>query len=98
ILRPRDGQLEGETSGAFAWAGPIARARTAEARDDRFVAAVDVHSQVQTLAYIVRAVTPGEFAIPGVTAEDMYRPDVYARSAAGRITIAPARSGAGGQK
>ena len=38
-------------------------------------------------AYIVRAVTPGTFVHPAATVEDMYRPDRYARSAAGTLTI-----------
>ncbi len=88
ILRPADGLRDGP-SGAFAWVGRIDAAQTAEARDDRFVAAIDVINNDRTLAYVVRAVTPGEFAMPGVVAEDMYRPDVYARSAANRVTIAP---------
>ena len=40
-----------------------------------------------TVAYIVRAVTPGSFVHPAVTVEDMYRPERYARSAAGRLTV-----------
>jgi len=88
VLRPADGLRDGP-SGAFAWVGRIDAAQTAEARDDRFVAAIDVINNDRTLAYVVRAVTPGEFAMPGVVAEDMYRPDVYARSAASRVTIAP---------
>ncbi len=38
-------------------------------------------------AYIVRAVTPGSFVHPAATVEDMYRPDRYARTAAGTLTI-----------
>lgn len=40
-----------------------------------------------TAAYIVRAVTPGNFVHPAATVEDMYRPDRYARTAAGKLTI-----------
>lgn len=40
-----------------------------------------------TAAYIVRAVTPGKFVHPAATVEDMYRPDLYARTAAGSLTI-----------
>jgi uncharacterized protein YfaS (alpha-2-macroglobulin family) len=40
-----------------------------------------------TAAYIVRAVTPGKFVHPAATVEDMYRPDLYARTAAGTLTI-----------
>lgn len=40
-----------------------------------------------TLAYIVRAVTPGTFVYPAATVEDMYRPEKYARTAAGSLTV-----------
>lgn len=43
--------------------------------------------RVATAAYIVRAVTPGKFVHPAATVEDMYRPDLYARTAAGTLTI-----------
>jgi alpha-2-macroglobulin len=40
-----------------------------------------------TVAYIVRAVTPGKFIHPAATVEDMYRPERYARSGAGTLNI-----------
>ena len=40
-----------------------------------------------TVAYIVRAVTPGTFIHPAATVEDMYRPERYARSGAGTLTV-----------
>ncbi len=94
VLRAADGETEYGTDGVFAWVGEIDTAETAEARDDRFVAAIDVVEDTRTLAYVVRAVTPGTFTMPGVVAEDMYRPDVFARSAASEIEIAPQVSGA----
>ena len=72
-------------------------------RDDRFVASFDFFghpnhrggdgdearepSRTATVAYLVRAVTPGVFVHPAASVEDMYRPDRYARTAAGRLTI-----------
>ena len=41
------------------------------------------------VAYIVRAVTPGNFALPAVNVSDMYAPRIYARSTMGRVEIAP---------
>ena len=70
--------------------------QTAEARDDRYVAAIDVRSDAVILAYMVRAVTPGEYTIPGANVEDMYRPDVFARSQAGRVTIRSAATDSSG--
>ncbi|MEL7452151.1 MAG: alpha-2-macroglobulin family protein, partial [Pseudomonadota bacterium] len=97
VLRPADGDLENGDDGAFAWIGSINRPRTAEARDDRYVAAIDVRDESVTLAYLVRAVTAGDFTVPGVTAEDMYRPDVSARSKASRLVVSPRVAGAGGR-
>ena len=100
VLRSADGDRPSgsEADGAFSWLGEINDANTAEARDDRFVAAIDVRSDPVRLAYVVRAVTPGAFAMPGVNAEDMYRPDVFARSAPGRVTIETQSAGTGGQR
>lgn len=42
-----------------------------------------------TVAYIVRAVTPGTFVHPAATIEDMYRPERYARSGAGTLIVKP---------
>ena len=96
VLRPADGEQEYGNSGAFAYLGRLAHAQTAQAQDDRYVAAVDVYADAVTLAYVVRAVTPGDFAMPGVVAEDMYRPEVFARSKAGRVTISAAPGSVGG--
>lgn len=84
IIRPEDAG----NSGPYRFLGELAQADIAEARDDRFVAALDTRGQVsRRLAYIVRAVTPGDFVYPGAAAEDMYKPDVVGRSASGRIII-----------
>jgi uncharacterized protein YfaS (alpha-2-macroglobulin family) len=40
-----------------------------------------------TVAYLVRAVTPGSFVHPAATVEDMYRPDRFARTASGRLQV-----------
>ncbi|MEM8773233.1 MAG: alpha-2-macroglobulin [Pseudomonadota bacterium] len=87
ILTAKDGR-GGEANGPFKWIGEIARPRVAEARDDRFVAAVDIRGGNRfTLAYVVRAVTPGAFVMPGAVLEDMYRPGVFARTAQQQVTI-----------
>ncbi len=98
ILRPEDGMGYadewGETrrSGPYAFVGEITRPNIAEARDDRFVAALDlVNGRGFTLAYVVRAVTPGRFANAGAQIEDMYRPGVMGRSPPGVVAIASAR-------
>ncbi len=40
-----------------------------------------------TVAYLVRAVTPGSFVHPAATVEDMYRPDRFARTATGHLDV-----------
>ncbi len=57
-------------------------------RDDRYVAAVNRKGgQSFVLAYVVRAVTPGTFHVPGSYIEDMYDPAVHARGYMQRMTI-----------
>ncbi len=93
VLRPVDGaQREGASSGPYAWAGALSWTKVSEARDDRFVAAIDLYNNVGdfTLAYVVRAVTPGEYVFPGAVIEDMYRPGVFARTAVSKVKISPA--------
>ncbi len=74
-----------------------------EFRDDRFVAAFDFFAsenrrrnsdgdrseaaKTATVAYLVRAVTPGTFVHPAATVEDMYKPDRYARTATGQLSV-----------
>ncbi|MGE0408392.1 MAG: alpha-2-macroglobulin, partial [Amphiplicatus sp.] len=86
ILKPEDGANSG-ASGPYKWIGEISRPRIAEARDDRFVAAIDVRRERFTLAYVVRAVTPGTFVMPGAVVEDMYKPGVVGRTAKETLTI-----------
>ena len=54
-----------------------------ELRDDRFVAAINLAEGLEPfrIAYLVRAVTPGRYVWPATYAEDMYRPDRFARGA-----------------
>ncbi|MEZ5916299.1 MAG: alpha-2-macroglobulin family protein [Parvularculaceae bacterium] len=95
VLRPEDGARHSSsgTSGPYEWIGKIAYPKVAEARDDRFVAAIDLYDRgTFKLAYIVRAVTPGDFVFPGAVIEDMYKPGVFARTATARLKIASANS------
>jgi uncharacterized protein YfaS (alpha-2-macroglobulin family) len=61
-----------------------------EFRDDRFVAAFDRQAGDTapiTLAYVVRAVTPGIYAHPPASVEDMYRPQFSARTSSGMMEV-----------
>ena len=40
-----------------------------------------------TFAYLARASVPGRFALPPATVEDMFRPDLNGRTAAGRFEV-----------
>jgi uncharacterized protein YfaS (alpha-2-macroglobulin family) len=74
---------------AFDWLGEVEAAHS-EFRDDRFVAAFDRDSGGSgsyTVAYVVRAVTPGRYAHPAANVEDMYRPQLNARTAAGFLEV-----------
>ena len=65
-----------------------------EFRDDRFTAAIDRASNsksVFTVAYVVRAVTPGKYVLPQAYVEDMYNPSRYGRTGTGAIEVRPAK-------
>lgn len=75
----------------FEWIGDVEAAHT-EFRNDRFVAAFDRSSgdnRSITVAYVVRAVTPGTYDHPAASVEDMYRPQFSARTAMGRMEVQP---------
>jgi len=59
-----------------------------EFRQERFLTAIDrFDNRAFKLAYVVRAVSPGQFHHPAASVEDMYRPDFKARTGTGRVTI-----------
>ncbi len=54
-----------------------AEVRHEEFRDDRYVAALKLYKgQKAHVFYLVRAVSPGTFAVPPPLIEDMYRPEI----------------------
>lgn len=68
----------------------LSEAQHAEFRSDRFLAAVDMRNGDRvTVAYVARAVTPGEFHHPAAAVEDMYRPQYRARTETGRVEVTP---------
>jgi hypothetical protein len=87
---------------SLSWLKAAVAPQHTEFRDDRFVAAFDFFGETRrrgrdegggdpasgaTVAYVVRAVTPGSFVHPAATVEDMYRPARFARTSAGRLEI-----------
>jgi len=72
VLTPEDGDLKNGDKGAYAWLGSLSEFDMSEARDDRFVASLKTRGRRDYgAAYIIRAVTAGDFVIPGATIEDM---------------------------
>ena len=79
----------GETS-TLPWIEDGAEPVGSEFRDDRFTAAFERNrdsAPVFTVAYVVRAVSPGRYVLPQANVEDMYRPDRFGRTATGTIEI-----------
>ena len=72
---------------ALDWLAP-ATAEHAEFRTDRFLAAVDHRGNAPfRLAYIARAVNPGDFHHPAALVEDMYRPEYRAITGTSRVRV-----------
>src|SRR6185295_6912090 len=81
-------------TGRMAWIEDAQEPVNAEFRDDRFSAAFDRKSgdpAVFTVAYVVRAVSPGRYVQPQAFVEDMYRPDRFGRTATGALEVTAAR-------
>ncbi|MFD2678606.1 alpha-2-macroglobulin family protein [Camelimonas lactis] len=87
--------VEGASLSAFAWMDKDQATPSAtEFRDDRFVVAYERRKGQPAfinVGYIIRVVSPGRFVHPPATAEDMYRPDRFGRSASGVMTVEAAR-------
>ncbi|RJF69612.1 alpha-2-macroglobulin family protein [Rhodopseudomonas palustris] len=65
-----------------------------EFRDDRFTAAIDRKAEdkaVFTVAYVVRAVSPGKYVLPQACVEDMYNPSRYGRTGTGTVEVTKAK-------
>jgi uncharacterized protein YfaS (alpha-2-macroglobulin family) len=83
----------GET-GTLSWIENAVEPVNSEFRDDRFTAAFDRKSGdgvVFTVAYVVRAVSPGTYVLPQAYVEDMYRPDRFGRTATGKVEVTAAK-------
>jgi uncharacterized protein YfaS (alpha-2-macroglobulin family) len=78
----------GESQSKYPW-NDLTKTLTTETRDDRFVAALKLTDSAKafTLAYRVRAVTPGTYQYPGLHVENMFVPTIYANTAAGALEV-----------
>ncbi len=81
-------------TGTLSWIEDAVEPVSSEFRDDRFSAAFDRKAgdeAVFTVAYVVRAVSPGRYVHPQAYVEDMYRPDRCGRTGTGTIEVSAAR-------
>lgn len=84
VLGPDDAR-----DGPFKFLGELSSPNVQEARDDRYVASMNLPGNDKfAVAYVARAVTPGSFFLPGAEVKDMYHPTISGRSGPGRLTIA----------
>ncbi|MBY0380709.1 MAG: alpha-2-macroglobulin family protein [Xanthobacteraceae bacterium] len=81
-------------SGTLDWIQDGVDPAHTEFRDDRFNAAIDRNDNDKamfTVAYIVRAVSPGKYVLPQAYVEDMYNPSRYGRTKTGVIEVQSAK-------
>jgi uncharacterized protein YfaS (alpha-2-macroglobulin family) len=77
-------------TGTLDWIEDAEEPEHSEFRDDRFNTALERASDdspVFTVAYVVRAVSPGKYVLPQAFVEDMYNPSRYGRTATGTLEI-----------
>ena len=80
--------ISGGDISSLDWLSLNAEAEYAEFRTERFVAAVNWQGRKPfSLAYLVRAVSPGRFHHPAASVEDMYRPAFRARTDTGVVVV-----------
>jgi uncharacterized protein YfaS (alpha-2-macroglobulin family) len=85
VLSPEDA-----SEGPFKFLGELFAVNAQEMRDDRYVASMTLPGNKGfTVAYVARAVTPGDYYLPGTEARDMYHAGVFARTAGSRVNISP---------
>jgi uncharacterized protein YfaS (alpha-2-macroglobulin family) len=81
-------------SGTLDWIEDGEEPEHTEFRDDRFSAAIEREAKdeaVFTVAYIVRAVSPGKYVLPQAYVEDMYNPSRYGRTGTGTVEVTKAK-------
>ncbi len=83
------GRLAAGAQAGMAWLGTLSQTEAEPAADDRYAAvlALDTATPEFRVAVRLRAVTPGEYEIPGADLADMYRPGIFARQAANRVQV-----------
>ena len=89
--------LKGTDLKSFSWLPTAFTPAFTAFRDDRFVAAYSLQDAGRkipaqmTMAYVMRAVTPGVYTHAGARVEDMYRPGRFARTSGSKVEIVAAQ-------
>ncbi|MGY3603552.1 MULTISPECIES: alpha-2-macroglobulin family protein [unclassified Bradyrhizobium] len=81
-------------SGTLDWIEDGEEPKHTEFRDDRFTAAIDRANDAKsvfTVAYVVRAVSPGKYVLPQAYVEDMYNLSRYGRTGTGTVEVRAAK-------
>jgi uncharacterized protein YfaS (alpha-2-macroglobulin family) len=81
-------------TGTLDWIEDGVEPQDTEFRDDRFTAAIDRAADAKsvfTVAYVVRAVSPGKYVLPQAYVEDMYNPSRYGRTGTGSVEVVAAK-------
>jgi uncharacterized protein YfaS (alpha-2-macroglobulin family) len=83
------GRLAGGAVSGLPWLGELSEPDAQPAADDRFAAVLPLTGEKPAfrVAVRLRAVTPGDFELPGAELSDMYVPALFARQNAGRIKV-----------
>ncbi len=83
------GRMAAGPAAGLPWLGELSETEAQPAADDRFAAVVALTGDKPgfRVAVRVRAVTPGDYELPGADLTDMYRPGLFARQNAGRIKV-----------
>jgi uncharacterized protein YfaS (alpha-2-macroglobulin family) len=82
--------FDGGSTDGLAWLKRDVEPTHTEARDDRFVAFFNRDGKDKatfSIAYVLRAVTPGRYVSPPASVEDMYRPDRFGRTGFGTLVV-----------
>jgi uncharacterized protein YfaS (alpha-2-macroglobulin family) len=83
------GRLQAGKTAGMPWLGELTETEAEPAADDRYAATIMLTKDQPSfrVAVRIRAVTPGNFELPGAVLADMYRPAIFARQATNRIRI-----------
>src|SRR5207248_3047244 len=81
--------LGGQSATSYPWLAKLSDTAYTAERDDRYIAPLDMAGGAGqfTLAYVVRAVTPGEYKYPALVVECLYEPETTGRTASGTLSV-----------